>query len=115
MNAGVLFLLALLVPMLLAAVLVVPPYLGMFAATYIVYAPADGANPMTSQILNIFYIIDAYEQLLMHWFSHMTEMSFIHYTLPVVGLPLACAVGSVLLTRSLSRRFLDVFYSFSAN
>ena len=114
MNAGALFLLALFVPLLLAAVLLLPPYLGMFGATYLVYAPVEGVSPIADKLLNVFYIIDAYERLLSHWLSHMGSVGFIDYTLPVVGLPLLCTIGSLWLTRFLSRKFLDVFYSFSA-
>lgn len=107
--------LALLVPLLLGAVLVVPPYIGIYAATYLVYTSTEGASPLADKYLDVFYIVDAYNQLLSHWLANKTSLSFVDYTLPVVGLPVICTIFSIWLTIRLSRRFLDVFYGFADN
>lgn len=114
MNAGSLFALALFVPILLAAVFLLPVYLGIFTACYIIYSPAEGAHPLAEKYLDVFYIIDAYSQLLTNWLMNKTTLSFMDYTLPVVGLPLLCAVFSVWLAIKLTKKFLDVFYGFTA-
>ncbi len=109
MNAGALFLLAMIVPVLLAAVLLIPPYLGIFGAAYIIYTPAEGASPLSDKWLDVFYVINVYNKLFMHWLN-AKSVSFLYYTLPVVALPSLSTFISIWMTSKLSRKLVDVFY-----
>ena len=115
MNAPALFVLAILVPMLLAAMLLVPPYLGMYGAAYIVYAPEQGINPLIGRVGDIFFIINTYDQLLAFWVAHITQLGFFSHALPIAGLPLGCTIASVWATSKLSRKFLNLFYDMAAS
>lgn len=114
MNSGSLFLLAIFLPVFLGATLLLPIYVGIFAAAYIVYTPAEGASPLSDKFLDVFYIVDAYSQLLSHWLANKAALSFVGYTLPVVGLPLACTAFALWLTVKIARKFLDVFHGFTS-
>lgn len=115
MGHVVLFPLALVVPILLAFILMVPPYLGMYAASYLIYIAPDQANPLAGRILEVFYIFDVYSSLLRYWSQHHATLSFIHYTLPLIGIPAVCSIGALWLTRKVARKFIDVFHTYAAN
>jgi hypothetical protein len=115
MNAPLLFVVAMLVPLLLAAVLLLPPYLGMLSAVYIVYMPAQGAHPLAGHFYDVFFVVNAYDQLLGYWSHNVMKLGFFEYALPIALLPAACTVFSIWVTAKLSRKLLNLFYDLAAS
>jgi hypothetical protein len=115
MPHSALFLLAFIVPVILLLLLLLPVYLGMFAAAYIVYMPASGANPIGPHLLDVFYIFDAYSQLFSFWQANMGKMSFVRQTLPIIGFPSTCALIGLWLTIKVTKKFRDLFYAYAAH
>ena len=103
------FLLAILTPLIMTAALLLPSYAAIFGATYIIYMPAAGAHPLMPHVLDVFYIIDVYSQLITYWMAHQADVSFVHYTLPVVALPLFGTLLALWLTYRLSRGLAHLF------
>jgi hypothetical protein len=97
MNPGLLLLIALCMPVLLALTLLLPVYAAIYGAAYLVYANG-AADPLSGKWADILYILDVYGQLFSHWRAHIGAVSFVHYTLPVVGLPLLGAVVALWVT-----------------
>ncbi len=114
MAAGhaALFPLALLTPLFLAAVLLVPPYIGIFTACTIAYG-TDGPNPVLPHWYDMFFILDTYSQLFTYWRAHHSDLSFTRYTLPITALPVACAAFSLWATRKLAFKLRDLFHTFA--
>ena len=115
MPHSALFLLALLVPVLIIVTLLVPLYAGMFGAAYIVYWPASGPNPIGPHIFDVFFILDAYQQLFSFWMANMDKVSFLKQTLPIVGLPALGGLIGLWLTVKITRKFRDLFYAYAAH
>lgn len=92
MSPALLFPIAILTPFLLTAVLLVPIYAGLLGGCYIVYLPETGAHPLAGKLLDIFYILDVYGKLFSYWSEHSGDVSFVAYTLPIIGLPVACTL-----------------------
>lgn len=111
MNPALLFLIAILSPIVLLMVLVLPAYAAIVGACYIVYAKPTGSHPLMERIQNfdMFYLIDTYQQLLQFWMANKTETDLLHYTLPVVGLPLLALVLTQWLLRKLVAKLRDIF------
>jgi hypothetical protein len=99
MNAFLLFLLAIVSPLLMAVTLLTPVYSGVVGAAYLVYNPPGGPNPLDQQLLNLFYMIDVYVGLFNYWLTHISAVSTLHYTLPLIGLPLIGLIISLWITR----------------
>ena len=110
MNPFVLMLLAILTPFLLVTTLFVPPYAGIYAACYLIYNTGKKLNPLADRYSDVFYIIDVYNQLFHYWLKHMETLSFVHYTLPIVGLPLVCLAFALWLTRRIARKMKNLFH-----
>ena len=110
MNPFLLLLTAMLTPFLLALVLLGPPYAGILGASYIVYDIGPGINPLADHLTDVFYIIDVYSKLLSAWTAHPTAVSLVHYTLPVITLPLAGILVGLWLTRKFVRKMIDIFH-----
>lgn len=110
MNPFFLLILAILTPFLLITALLVPPYAGIYAASYIVYSKGAAVNPLATKFEDVFYIIDVYVKLLTHWFGHITTVSIPFYSLPVVLLPLGGIFFALWLTRRLTRKMMDIFH-----
>ncbi|MFZ4541238.1 MAG: hypothetical protein ACOYNL_05415 [Rickettsiales bacterium] len=106
MHPAILFILAILTPILLVTTLLVPLYAGIASASYIIHK-AD--KMLVNQLDNVFYIIDVYNHDFVFWTHHMADASVIHYTLPVLGLPLLGLFLSYWLTRKLAVKLKTFF------
>jgi hypothetical protein len=109
MNPFTLFILAILSPVLLAATLLVPPYAGIVAASYIIYDKGEKIHPLADKLDNVFYMIDVYIQLFSHWAHHITQTSVLHYALPLLVPLIAGVMLSLWLTGKLSTKLRDIF------
>ena len=115
MNPFTLFMLAIISPVLLFITLLVPPYAGIVAANYIIYAK-DGnkVHPLADKLDHVFYMIDVYSKLFSHWIHHITESSLLTYALPLL-LPVIFGIMLALwLTGRLSAKLKDIFQSNSS-
>ena len=110
MNPFFLLLLAILTPFLMIVALFVPPYMGLYGACYIIYDTGKKVHPLADRMTDIFYIIDVYNQLLHYWYNHMQTVSFVHYTLPIICLPLLCLCFALWLTRRLTMKLKNLFH-----
>lgn len=88
MNPWMLLPVIVILPFMVAATLLVPLYLAMSAACYLIYVQTNEQAPILANFANPDYMLSSYLRLLTYWQSHMTELSFIHYTLPLIVLPL---------------------------
>lgn len=77
-----------ILPFMVAATLLVPLYIAMVGACYLIYVQTNEQTPIIANIANPDYILSSYLRLLTYWHTHMTELSFIHHTLPLILLPL---------------------------
>lgn len=111
MNPFAIFVLAILSPFLLAATLLVPPYLGMIAAAYIIYDKAEAkVHPLSGKLGDVFYMIDVYTKLFSRWSSHIAEANVLSYSVPLIVLPLIGLVVALGLTSRLSVKLQNVFH-----
>ena len=109
MHPFLFILLALFTPFVLALTLLAPPLAGMIGAAYIVY-DTGATHPLAGHLLDVFYMIDFYSKLFNYWYANYATLSFVQYTLPVVVLPLSCALFALWLTRRLVRKLADLFH-----
>lgn len=105
-----LFAIAIFAPILLVLFLLGPIYAAMLGAAYIIYAPASGPHPLADRLFDVFYIPDVYSQLLDYWLKHPTSLDFVHYTLPIVGLPLLGVIVALFLTWKLISALRNAFH-----
>ncbi len=103
------FPLAIFTPFLISAVLLLPVYAGILGAAYVIYLPQTGAHPLTDRMGDVFYIIDVYGKLLHYWMDHKADVSFVDYTLPVIGLPLLGLLVALYATYKTSAGLLNIF------
>lgn len=111
MNPLLLFPLAIFSPLLLAIVMLVPPYAGIAGASYIIYDISAKTNPLADKLFDVFYMIDVYKGLFSHWAHHITETSILNYALPLLVLPLLGTMLSIWLTGKLVRMLMNMFQS----
>ena len=111
MNPFLMFLLAILSPFIMAVTLLVPPYAGITAASYIIYNQGATVNPLQDKLLDVFYIIDVYTGLFSAWSAHIMETSLLTYTLPLIVLPLAGIMLSIWLIGKVATKLKDIFHS----
>lgn len=110
MNPFVLFILAILSPVILAAVIFVPPYVGIALASYIIYyKAADAVHPLSGKLGDVFYMIDVYSTLFSQWAHHLTETSILTYALPLLLMPIFGIMLSLWLGGKVARKLKDVF------
>lgn len=110
MNPLIFFILALLSPLILAAVILVPPYVGIALASYIIYyKSADAVHPLSGKLGDVFYMIDVYSKLFSHWAHHLTETSILSYALPLLLIPILGIMLSLWLGGKVARKLRDVF------
>lgn len=109
MNPFYLFLLAILSPLLLAITLLVPPYAGIVAASYIIYDKGAKLHPLHDKMLDVFYMIEVYSRLFSQWSKHMETTSLVSYTLPLILFPLMGIILALGLTSRLSRKLQNIF------
>lgn len=104
MNPLMLIAVVLLLPFMVAALLLVPLYLAMILACYLIYIQTAEQGLILENVGAPDYILSAYLRLVDHWITHMSAVSFLHYTAPLILLPLVI----FLLAAWLSYRFLSV-------
>lgn len=115
MNALLFFVLAIVSPVVLAMTFFAPIYAGLAGAAYIVYDSAEGPNPLADHLMQVFYMIDVYDRVFRYWLEHMHAVSMLHYTMPLLALPLASLVVSVWLSRKAMHLFKDWFQRLGGN
>ncbi len=108
MHPLLLFSLAIFTPFILALTLLAPVYLGVLGATLVIYWPTSGSHPLLPRLADPFYIIDVYGKLFAYW-QQQEALDFVHYTLPVIGLPVAGLVLALYLTYRLSGTLMNIF------
>ena len=111
MNPFVMLLLAILSPFVMAFTLLVPPYAGVAAASYIIYNKGASVNPLHDKLLDIFYIIDVYTRLFSEWSAHIMQTSLLTYTLPLILPPLLGIMLALWVTGKVATRLKDLFHS----
>ncbi len=110
MNPLLFFILAILSPIILAAVVLVPPYVGIAAASYIIYyKAADAVHPLSGKLGDVFYMIDVYSKLFSQWAHNLGETSILTYALPLLLIPILCIMLSLWLGGKVARKLKDVF------
>ena len=109
MSPFVMLLLALITPFLLVAVALVPVYLAMLGASYIIY-PKPEATMLAHQALDVFPIVETYQRLFANWTQHMTALPLLHYTLPLLALPAIAMLLSLFLLKRLMHWLINVFH-----
>jgi hypothetical protein len=109
MNPFLLFVLGIFSPLLLAMTLLVPPYVGVAAASYIIYEKPDATNPLDGDLDRVLYILDVYGKLFSYWWKNMGETSILQYGLPLIALPLIGGILGIWLTAKLSRKLHNTF------
>ena len=109
MNPFVLFLLAIISPVLLAITLLVLPYAGLTAAAYIIYDKGQATHPLAGKYDDVFYMIETYTRLFNQWVKNIADVDILTYTLPLIGLPLAGTLIALWLTAKLARKLKDLF------
>ena len=110
MNPFLMFLIAILSPILLAMTLLVPPYVGITAASYIIYDTGAAVHPLAGKLYDVFYIIDVYTKLFSQWSHHITETSVLSYALPLLLLPIFGIMFSMWSTGFIARKLKDIFH-----
>lgn len=82
-------LLLVMVPLIVAAIVIVPPYLGMYGTLYWMYLPEeDGApHPLAGQATHYSSIVQQYQKLLDFW-RESPEAGFIELAVPLFTPPL---------------------------
>lgn len=103
-------LLAVFTPFLLLAVLLLPPYVGIYLASYLVYDTGATSHPLAGKWADPFYIINVFSNVFSYWKAHISEVDILHYTVPVTALPLAGILASFWLTRKLVRVLGELFH-----
>lgn len=111
MHPFVLLLVAVFTPFLLVIVLAGPLYAGMFAAAYLIYDTGAATHPLAAMLDDPLYMTSAYAHLYTFWSTHKTEVSLLHYTAPLLGLPLVGLALATWLTRRLIGALNNWFHS----
>lgn len=109
MRPALLFPIAIFTPFLLTAVLSLPVYAGICGAAYVIYMPASGAHPLADKLPDVFYMIDVYLKLFDYWMKNPTTLDVVHYTLPIMGLPLLGVLVALYLAYRLISGLLNLF------
>ena len=110
MNPFTMFILAILSPFLIAATLLVPPYLGIVGASYIIYyKAADKVHPLSGKLYDVFYMIDVYANLFKQWAKHIALTDILTYSLPLLALPIFTTLLALWMTAKLAAKLKDIF------
>ena len=107
MNPILLLPLGIIVPIAMAIIALVPSYAGVFYATKIIYSTRD--IDISPYALDALYIFKVYIYLFTYWWQHLTNVSFLEYTLPLIGIPLVgislSLVGAIIFVSFMVTRF----------
>lgn len=110
MHPGLLFPLAMITPILLMATLFLPAYGAVYAAVYIVYAPAEGAmHPLADKWLDVFYIFETFGHMIDYWVANMRSLGVLDFALPGIMLPAVGVIVSLWLTWQLASGLINLF------
>lgn len=109
MNPMLLFMLAIFTPVIFACVILVPPYIGIVAASYIVYYKSGEVHPLAGKLENVFYMIDVYSQLFSQWAHNIAQTSVLSYALPLLLLPIFGIMLTLWLSQKIARKLKDIF------
>ena len=109
MNPFLMFLLAILSPLLLFVTLFAPIHAGLFGAAYLIYDTPNKPNPLMEHIYDPFYMVNVYTNLFNGWMGHIKEADVLTYTLPLIVLPLLGIFIAVWLTGKTARKLKDIF------
>lgn len=109
MHPFLLFLLAIISPILLAISLLILPYAGITAAAYIIYDKGQAMHPLADRLFDLFYMITVYINLVQQWLSNSGDANLLTYTLPLIALPLMGLTLALWLTAKLARKLKDLF------
>lgn len=104
MHPLLLFFLAITIPVMVSLLLLAPTYFAMWGTLYLIY----GGN-VVSLIFDIFRVTETYFTLLDYWWANMNTLSFIDYTLPIVGLPSAGILVTAFITWKFSMYVVNIF------
>ena len=110
MNPLLMFVVAILSPILLAITLLVPPYVGITAASYIIYEKGAAVHPLAGKLFDVFYIIDVYTKLFTQWSHHIMQTPLLSYALPLLLLPIFGIMFSIWSTSYVARKLKDIFH-----
>ena len=106
----ILFFIAILTPFVLLAAFIVPTYAAIVGVCYIVYAPLSGPHPLADKWFDFFTMIEIYQKVLANGLEHFMALPLLHYTLPMIFLPLIGIVTTVMLMRYLIPKLVDIFH-----
>jgi hypothetical protein len=99
--------LGIIVPIAMAIIALVPSYAGVFYATKIIYSTRD--IDISPYALDVLYIFKVYIYLFEYWWQHITDVSFLEYTMPIIALPLIgfsiSMVGAIIFVSFMATRF----------
>ena len=109
MNPLMMFILGILSPLVMATTLFVPPYVGIAAASYVIYAKHGEVNPLSGKLDNVFYMIDVYVKLFTQWAHHIGETSVLNYALPLLILPILSVMFALWFTSKVATKLKDIF------
>ncbi len=110
MHPLLMLILGILTPFIITALLLAPVYLALFGAVYVIYmANPQAAAALLGRIGDPFYILDVYSQLYHYWSANHGALSFVHYTLPIVALPLAGLLLALYITYKVTKGLLHLF------
>jgi hypothetical protein len=110
MTTPFLFIIAILTPVMLAITIFVPPYAGIFGAADIIYATGTHPQSLTGRVDDVFYIIDVYSKLFTYWSTHIMQVSFLRFTLPLLGLPAIGLFAAYWITRKAVHGLRNLFH-----
>lgn len=110
MHPFLLFLLAVITPAIFACVVLIPPYIGISAASYAIYYK-DGLHPLAGKLGDVSYMIDVYTQLFSHWAQHIGQTSILSYALPLLLFPILGVMLTLWLGGKVARKLKDIFQS----
>lgn len=109
MNPMLLFTLAIFTPVMFAGTILVPPYVGIVAASYIIYYKSGEVHPLAGKLDDISYMIDVYSQLLTQWAHNIAQTSVLSYALPLLLLPIFGIMLTLWLSQKVARKLKDIF------
>jgi len=78
--------LGIITPAAMAIIALVPSYAGFFYATKVIYGMRD--MDMSPYALDVIYVLRVYRYLFEYWLQHFSQVSFLEYSLPLIGIPL---------------------------
>lgn len=104
MHPMLMFVIALLIPVVIVAMVFLPVHLGFLAALYAQYG--ESALQYKYQFFNT---LKLYRQLYEYWSAHGDQLDFVSFTLPTLGLPALGILVSLYGTYRIVKYIRDIF------